>query len=47
MEVAPAAGGEYSFTVGVEESGVYGCAAEMERGGRGVDFAVNMMKTNC
>lgn len=46
MEVAPAAGGEYSFAVGVEERSVYGCAAKMERCSGGVDFAVNMVKAN-
>lgn len=46
MEVPSSTGGEYSLTVGVENSSVYGCATEMERGGRGVDFAVNMMKAN-
>lgn len=46
MEVPSSTGSEYSLAVGMENSGVYGRAAEMERGGRGVDFAVNVMKAN-
>lgn len=46
MEVPSPTGSEYSLAVGMENSGVYGRAAEMERGSRGVDFAVNMMKAN-
>lgn len=46
MEIASPAGGEYSLAVGVEKSSVYGCAAEMERGSRGINLAVNMVKAN-
>lgn len=43
MEVASSASGEYSFAVGVEKSSIHRRAAEVERGGGGVDFTVNMV----